>query len=346
LKNNYSVGVLVYNPYDDENHLMRIQSCLNSLFEAANNYSGGKVFFHVVLNMSPPLNSNNIVGVGKITRNFVYGLKDGFPNISIEEYSYRASMMVKGYKKLVDCCLKDDSEYVSIFADDYVVPNNWFDIIDAEILEHAPDYLTPSTTFVAQTNLLVPIKWECFPKLDYVFSGDDKIGVRAGIDSGIVEKMGLSFRKFKTIPFVGPVCFETTVYKKCVLQSVAICTDYYSIFYNIDLFIRIKAANFRGVLSRKSFVFHYGKGATSAVYLAGDEKFDSSPAYKFLIGDIELFNKRNGANIKKWWSGNKPRRNKEYGYYEIHLVILLCNLKSFIKRGVLYGKKLLGLFLQ
>jgi hypothetical protein len=291
--------------------------------------------------MSPPINVNNVVGVGEVTKSLVYGLKNSYKNISIQEYSYQASMNVKGYKYLVDSCLKDNSEYISIFADDYVVPNNWFDIVNDEISEHSPDYLTPSTTFVAQSNLLGLVKWKNFPKLDYVLSDDKKIGVKSGVNSDIVEEMSAPSRKLKTIPFVGPVCFETTVFKKRVLQRVAICTNYYSTFYNIDLFIRIKAADFQGVLSRKAFIFHYGKGATKAVYLAGDEKFDSSPAYEFLMRDIELFNKRNKRNIKKWWGGDKPVRNIEYRYYEIYLIILLCNLKSFFKKRIVCGKKIL-----
>lgn len=342
LKNKYSIGVLVYNPFDDEDHQRRISSCLVSLIDAADNFGRENVYIHVLLNMSSPLGENSAPGVGHATKNLVNNLRGSYKNISIHEYSYKKSMNVKGYALLVECCLIDCADYISIFADDYVVPKNWFYIVNSEISKHTPDYLTPSTTFVAQTNLLVPIKWNSFPNINYVVSDGVRIGVKSGVDSDTVESMAIPAKRCKTIVFTGPVCFETTVFKANVLIKVRLCSEYYSLFYNIDLFLRIKAAGFKGVLSRKSFVFHYGKGATKAVYSSGDEKYDSSPAYRFLLNDIDLFNRRNGTNIKKWWEGDKPVRNTEYSYLHTQLLVIFYNLMSYVKKGVICGKRILG----
>lgn len=96
-----------------------------------------------------------------------------------------------------------------------------------------------------------------------------------------------------------------------------------------------------GYISRKSFVFHYGKGGTSSLYKkTGDEKFSGSPVEKNLISDVDLYNKRNNTNAGYWWK--KPATNqitlskesiiKLVKYYDKRDRNLIKNFRNIIKK--------------
>lgn len=305
-KTDFAVGVLVYNPYDDVAHIERVQKAISSLIRSAVN-SQLDVNILVLLNNSKTPDCKT-AGVGVKTKATVYNLVKQFECCRIDEISYEDSMNVKGYVSLMKSLgLWLDYKYLTIFADDYIVPIDWFDTVWAEFkVNKNIDFILPSTCFVAQQNLIFPTK------IGKKWVKNTAFDALVGIDSGVtfedVDKISKVAKYFPSIPYFPPCTFETAVFKREVIDTVGYpCEEYYSILYNTDYFECILSLNYYGVISRKSFVFHHGKGATRVVFKNGDEKYSGSPVECRLISDINLYNARRGKSLKQWWSDSSKK---------------------------------------
>jgi hypothetical protein len=327
----FAVGVLIYNPYDDEYHLERIMSCVRSLIAAAQAARQVSVSLLLVPNMSEPL-GQNIPGTGPETLKRLNDLASSAQaSVKIEPHSYRDSMNVKGYNFILKRLFADESnDFISVFADDYIVPRDWFDVAFDELSKHTKaDFLIPATSFVAQANLLVPLTikkhWQLNTEGEVVF------GVTTGVTFEDVEEIARSCRSYPTIRFMPPPSFETAVFRRAFLEKHGFLhEDYYSLFYNTEYFDRALASGFTGVTSRRAFVFHHGKGATKAVFKQGDEKFSKSPAERYLLNDIEIYNRRNNRDIKPWWTSGSPVRVGKPSNMKIRLLMKKYELMSWL----------------
>lgn len=331
-KYDFAVGLLVFNPFDDEYHLERIEKCLSSILNSIRNYDSSKIVLNILFNDSL-IEHIGLPGVGSSTKNLVYNLSAN-SNINLEVCShvYNNSMSV-GYNYLFKRLhSKYDPEYITIFADDYILPVSWFNIIQREILRNKIDYLIPSTSFVAQHNLLVPFKISNSWNLNYIEGTNKCIGVTSGVSIRDVELISRNSQMFSTIKHVGPPSFETTVFSKKILDKIGyLCEDYFFLFFNSEYFIKVKNAGFKGAISRKSFVFHYGKGGTKSVFkLTGDEKFSGSPFESKLISDINLYNFRNNKRIKKWWA-DRPKAVATPSNIYVYIILYYNNALALLK---------------
>lgn len=294
------IGILVFNPLDDEYHLERIKTGLNSFIEAikATKY---EVKLFVLLNESV-VESMNLTGVGKQTKDLIYDLTKKYNFIEVHSLSHENSM-VKGYSYLLKHIHQNtNADYLSVFADDYIVPENWIDtILDEFSVYKSVDFIMPSTSYVTHKNLLVP--FDEFDSWEIDIRAGRKVGVKRGVKIEEINAIATGFRKLRTIRYIPSASFETTVFtRNCIDKTGYICEDYYSIFWNTEYFQQLIKNGARGYISRKAFVFHYGKGGTTSLYQeTGDEKYKGSPVEKNLINDVQLYNKRNNAHIGYWW---------------------------------------------
>lgn len=335
---NYGIGILIFNPLDDEYHLERIESCLISMIQAINNYNGGKVKLLLLLNNSF-VEHIGLNGIGDLTRKRVVNiLENSDTDYEILEKEYNNSMAL-GYNTLFKTLFEEyKAKKISVFADDYIIPKNWFRIITSEFNKfESIDYLIPSTSFVAQKNLLVPLKIKEKWTLNKVNDGKDCVGVSKDISLADVEEISNNSQKYSSISHVGPPSFETTVFKFELLEKHGLlCEDYHFLFFNSEYFMRLKQQGAKGIISRKSFVFHYGKGGTKAVFKkTGDEKHKNSPFEKYLLKDISLYNKRNNKNILPWW-GKESKIVGNPHYLIIKLLLVKFNFYSFLKKSAFY----------
>ncbi len=335
------IGVLVFNPLDDENHLERITTCIKSLINAAS-ISNKKTNLFILLNESF-VESINKNGVGDKTKNAITAIAKQYDFVEILSIKYKDSMNVKGYNFLLKHIHqhKNNFKFVSVFADDYVVPNNWIDIVFDEFLVHPKaDFIMPSTSYVTHKNLLVP-----FDDLKH-WDLDIRNGVRVGVKKNAtiedINKISLSLSNFRTIKYTPSASFETTIFDRNCLDKIGYLHEqYFSVFWNTEYFKRMIKSGVLGYISRKCFVFHYGKGGTTSLYKkTGDEKFSGSPVEKNLISDVDLYNKRNNKNIGYWWKTLKPSQktlskktiSELVEYYDRRDKSIFITLKSVIKK--------------
>ncbi|HHP0449472.1 TPA: hypothetical protein ACRZZH_002295 [Vibrio harveyi] len=318
----FSVGVLVFNPFDDIYHMERIRKTIDSLLRAKNIYEtkslGNSVNIYLLGNES--LTHSGDIGLGQRTKAL---LEEYSRSTHVLYKSWSKSMNVKGYNILLKKMYNDGADYISVFADDYIVPIDWFSSVSKEFKENI-DFVMPATTFVAQTKLLVPFSIKKNWKLNY--RGDDLLGVTSGVQFEDVDSLARKCRFYPTIKYFPAPSFETTVFSRRFIDIKGfLCDDYYSLFYNHDFFHDLKKNALNGVISRKSFVFHHGKGGTNALYKKeGDEKFVGSPVESFLRSDVDLFNSRTSSNIEYWWesSTTPPHRKMPTGLSAFSLVIM------------------------
>lgn len=334
------IGVLVFNPLDDKNHLERITTCINSLINTMN-ASNKKANLFILLNESF-VDSINKNGVGEKTKNTITGIAKKYDFVEIMSISCENSM-AKGYNFILKHIHqhKNRFKFLSVFADDYIVSNNWIDIVFNEFLAHPKaDFIMPSTSYVTHKNLLVP--FDDFKHWDLDIRDGVRVGVKKNVAIEDINKISLSMNNFKTIKYTPSPSFETTVFDRNCLDKIGYLHEqYFSIFWNTEYFKRMIKSGVLGYISRKSFVFHYGKGGTSSLYKkTGDEKFSGSPVEKNLISDVDLYNKRNNTNAGYWWK--KPATNqitlskesiiKLVKYYDKRDRNLIKNFRNIIKK--------------
>ena len=329
------IGILVFNPFDDEYHLERIQTCINSIIEAKDNYIyNDEISIYVLENLSSPIGLK-VDGVGPITRNWL----DNNKSILKHEIVYTNSMMVKGYNELLKIEYNDNCDYISVFADDYIMPNDWFNIILQKFKDNIK-FVMSSTTFVAQKNLLIPFrirkKWELNRRNNLIMGVNRFVTIE---DINIISK---KIRFLNDIKYIESPSFESTLFHRSIMNEIGFLdTNYYSLFFNFDYFRRItKHFGNVGIISGNSFVFHYGKGGTKALYKKeGDEKHKDSPVESYLISDVERYNKQYGSNVDYFWRNPNISKNKNsyfYGWYNI----IKFNLIDLIRKSEFLTLKL------
>ncbi len=337
METNYDlgIGVLIFNPQDDVMHLERIEKCITSLVSASNNTSK-KVQLMFLMNMSV-IGKPEVQGVGPATQSLVKRLSEKAKNkILIQERKSPHSMNVKHYAYLQSSLNDAGCAKVVVFADDYIVPIKWIDTVLNEFEEFpAADFITPSTSFVAQTNLIVPIKIK--PKWQPSIYNNHVYGITSGISQEDVEEISQKVSSYPTIKYIPSPSFETTVFTNGFLkQHGYVDSRYFSIFYNTEYFKKALSKGAKGYISRKSYVFHYGKGGTAAVEKEKrDEKYKGSPVEKYLLKDIELYNKNTGSCIEPWWGSKEGRYSAPLDNYQRELQMRMYNYRD-IGAKILY----------
>ncbi len=299
----FGVGVLVFNPVDDPAHLERIQKCLSSIQVAIESASGLNIKVHVGLNHSQ-VDHLGVKGIGPKTQAwldaFLSKHPDHFKATPFDEKNslvYGYDFLLRGWKD------QTEARRVVIFADDYILPRGWFSVVNREFSKRPDaDFIMPSTCFVAQKNLLVPMKLPAHWELHRSETGEP-IGAKTGVTIDDVDRISRKAGLLPTIRFVGPPSFETTVFTRAFLERFGtLHTEYYSMLYDFDYIVGAVTKGAVGYISRKAFVFHHGKGGTAAAYKATrDEKYKGSPVEEKLAHDVDLYNRRNNAKVPYFW---------------------------------------------
>ena len=309
------IGLLVFNPFDDADHLERVTHGLQSMINAIH-HTDKRAKLSVLMNQTvvgnPALN-----GVGKQTEDKVKELlKSSDTEYSLGAAQFPDSMNVAAYHRLQQELHKEDRCHkVVVFADDYIVPCNWIETVFAEFGQHKyADFLTPSSVFIPQKDILVPL--ELKPEWKLVKQEGRIVGIASGVSMEDVNRMARSHKNKKTIMHMkGRNSFETTVFTDRFLELNGYVHPYYfSIYYNHEYFKRAKNLRNKaiGIISRRSFVFHYGKGGTASLHQkTRDEKYRGSPVEKYLMHDVDMYNKRNAKNVGYFWQKpmNKKKKN-------------------------------------
>lgn len=332
------LGVLVFNPYDDEEHLQRIEHCLQSLINAIH-HNNQKVKLFVLMNRT--VIGKNIEGVGRQTRHTVTELlKSSATDNRLVAAQFPNSMDVAPYHRLqTELHRKDKCKKVVVFADDYIIPHSWIETVFTEFRRHKhAEFLTPASIFVPQQDLLVPV--ELKPKWKVVKQDGRVVGIAGGVSGEDVENIAMEHKNKKAIRHFNGNSFETTVWTDLFLSHYGyIYPHYFSIWYNNEYFDRAKHSGARGIISYSCFVFHYGKGGTSALYReTRDEKYEGSPAEKYLIRDVDMYNKRNAQHIGYWWQQPTYKRNKNIPFSDLNKIIEK-RIKKNYWRSFLYNIK-------
>ena len=313
------MGLLVFNPYDDASHLERITHCLQSLINAIH-YTDKRVKLLVLMNQTvvgnPMLN-----GVGKQTELKVKELlKSSDAEYSLVAAQFPDSMNVASYHRLQqELHKRDGCHKVVVFADDYIIPYNWIETIFTEFRRYKyADFLTPSSVFIPQRDALVPL--ELKPKWKLVKREDRIVGIASGVSIEDVNSMARLHENKKTIMHLNANSFETTVFTDRFLElNGYVHPHYFSVYYNHEYFKRAKRNKAQGIISRRSFVFHYGKGGTASLYQkTGDEKYRGSPVEKFLMRDVDMYNKRNAKNADYFWKKPMNKKTKKISFSDIN----------------------------
>ena len=107
----FGIGVLIFNPLDDEFHLERINRCVSSLIRTIDYCSDIKTKLILLMNESfvPSINKT---GIGPNTKEMVEDLvTKGNIDCEIVFHSYKNSMNVKGYNFLLKKMAKEISPY-------------------------------------------------------------------------------------------------------------------------------------------------------------------------------------------------------------------------------------------
>ena len=116
----YYAGVFCFNPLDDPYHLERIERCLTSIIRAAKN-TKLRIKVVVGLNMSVVQKKQNIIGIGRITKNKIEEICNPLQIEMIEYNGINANS--RGYSMLLEYGkLKTDASKIVVFADDYIIP--------------------------------------------------------------------------------------------------------------------------------------------------------------------------------------------------------------------------------
>ena len=314
-QNNLNIfgGVFVFNPLDDPYHMERIKNNLNSIILAAKK-SKKRINLLISMNCSPVETPDGVIsGVGTKTKDMIkYICKDA--GIKTKEYREEiSSACARGYNDLLIYGYNNtDAEKIVIFADDYIMPSFWFDMMSLNFDKNPEaSFVMPITSYVSQDNLRVNI--ENHPNWDVRVApkGDHKKWnyqtIYGGVEIEHIEEISKKFIYDGVVGYLDPPSFETTMFKRELIEKVGfIHEEYFSCFYDSDYFNMIKSKGLKGVIARNCFIFHYGKGATKALYKeTADEKYKNSPVEKLLLKDIEVWNKRNNQNVKPWWGEKK-----------------------------------------
>lgn len=319
INNNFSlsIGVLIYNSSDNIDHIERISKCIVSLIEAAKFYNG-KIKILLLLNYS--FDYYGRCGVGHLTENTVLNLYkkyiNEYDNIYISGIRYENSMNVAGYSFIQSWGLLQDSEYIVVSADDYVYPKKWFVRLNMiyRNAENHNKFIIPTTTFLAQGNLQAPVRIKKNWTINYS-TNKEILGIKSGLTISDVNQISKYCQFIPCRNYREPPMFEVSIIPRNIIKEVGtVDKSYYSIFYNIEYFENILRKGYKGLISNKLFVFHYGKGGTQTVFNMGDEKYVNSPVEKNLLRDITLYNEKNQKNITPWW-GSKPTRIKTRGFF-------------------------------
>jgi len=302
----YYAGIFCFNPLDDPYHLERIDTCIKSIIRSAK-HAKLRIKIVVGLNMSIVDGNKKIVGVGEKTREEIKEICN-LNEIEIIEYN-GINANSRGYSMLLeDGKNNTDSRKVVVFADDYIVPFFWFDIMEKNF-EFNKDisFITPITSFVAQENLRVMIENHPSWDIRVAEKGDHKRWdyqtIYGGVEISHIDNIAKKFVYNGTTPWTEPPSFETTVFKRELLLEVGeIHPEYHSCFYDSDYFKMIAKKSFKGLIAKNCFTFHYGKGGTKSFYKeTADEKYINSPVEGQLNKDIEIWNRRWNQNVKPWW---------------------------------------------
>ena len=191
------------------------------------------------------------------------------------------------------------------------MPNFWYDVINFNF-KHTRDasFMVPATCFVSQNNLRYDIEY--MPEWDVRVAnkGDHKKWgyktIYGGVKIDHINSIARQFVNNGVVPYCDPPSFETTVFKRELIDTVGyIHEEYFCCFYDSDYFKKIQQKKLKGYIAKNCFIFHYGKGGTKALYKeTADEKYKESPVEQQLLNDVSVWNKRWRQNVKPWW-GNK-----------------------------------------
>jgi len=300
-------GIFVFNPLDDVYHLERIENCITSICIAAEQ-SKSNIKITIGLNKSI-VNVDNVEfsGVGDTTIKLIDKLKKQFNFNTIDYNGVNANS--RGYDMLLQYAHQNtDAKKIIIFADDYIMPNFWFDLMQLNF-KATPDaqFFMPATCFVAQENLKYDIgfmpEWDVRVAEKGDHSRWDIKTIYGGVKIEHINNIAKKFIHNNNIPYYDPPSFETTVFKRELIDTVGyIHNEYFSCFYDNDYFKLIQQKNLKGYIAKNCFIFHYGKGATKSLYKeTADEKFEESPVINQLLSDISVWNKRWNQNVVPWW---------------------------------------------
>ena len=244
-------------------------------------------------------------GVGPKTKQLIYRLLAASDiDYLIKERRSPNSNNVRHYNTLQQHLHeKEHCQKVVVFADDYIVPTNWIQTILTEFKRYPKaNYLTPSTVFVPQEKLLVPLTIK--PNWKVVKQRNGRIvGIKHGVSINDVNAIAYSLRREKTLQKEVGGSFETTIFTRQFLDKYGyVDPRYFSIYYNNEYFLKARASGARGIISRRAFVFHHGKGGTASCYKkTRDEKYEGSPVEMLLARDVRRFNKKNNANAPNYF---------------------------------------------
>mgnify|MGYP003134346006 CR=1 FL=1 len=304
----YYAGILCFNPLDDPYHLERIDNCIESIAKSAN-FTKKRVKIVIATNDTlVKTNENELNGVGPETKMLI-SQKSKKYNIDLISYGKpNINSCSRAYSFLTEYGKENtDAKKIVIFADDYIMPYFWFDIMDINFKNNNASFITPATSFVAQENLKIDINFHPDWDVRIAEKGDHKKIKTKTIYSGVkiehIDDIAKTMIKDGVSPWSFPPSFETTVFKRELLEEVGpIHDEYFSCFYDNDYFRMIAEKNFKGLIAKNCFIFHYGKGGTKALYKeTADEKFKESPVEHQLISDVNTWNRRWSENVKPWW---------------------------------------------
>jgi hypothetical protein len=304
----FYAGIFCFNPLDDPYHMERISNNISSICKAAK-ISKSRIKLVVSMNKSN-IALLDLCGTGEKTENLIKKIQSEYGFDIIEYTGVNANS--RGYNQLLmHGHQKTDAKKIVIFADDYIMPFFWFDMMSINFKKHKDAYfIMPCTSYVAQKNLEMNIEEHPDWDIRVADKGDHKKWNYKTIYGGVkiehINEIAKKFVKNNLINYSDPPSFETTVFKRELIDTVGYIHDeYFSCFYDNDYFKTIEKNKLSGMIARNCFIFHYGKGGTKALYKeTADEKFKDSPVEHQLNKDIETWNKRWGHNIEPWW-GNK-----------------------------------------
>lgn len=299
----FYAGVFVFNPLDDECHLERIEKTITSICKAAE-VSPLTITVDILLNKS--VVHDGSLGVGLRTQELVKSLQSKY-GFQIREYT-KENSCARGYRDLLSYGHDTGAKYIVVFADDYIIPSFWFDTMVSNFNRVGDaSFITPATCNVVQTNLVNKFKPHPSWDVRVASKGDhNRLNYEttyAGVEIEHIESLASSFLNQQVVAYRPPPSFETTVFKKELLDSIGYFSpEYFAIFYNTDYFETIIRSGAKGYIAKNCFAFHYGKGGTKALHKeTADEKYVNSPYEEKLMSDLNLWNKRTGRNVKPWW---------------------------------------------
>ena len=306
----YYVGVFIFNPYDDVYHLERIMTCIKSIVNSIQN-SNDKIRFSLGLFLNESkIENSNITGVGQKTKQSIASFlneKNISENVKVHKFS-RENSCAKGYNSILKYGFqKTSAKKISVFADDYILPTSFFNIMDENFRKNNVDFIVPSTTFVSQENLKINIDFHKDWDVRIASSGDQNRlnykTIYGGVKIEHIDKINSSLVNLGVVDFSPPPSFETTFFTRNLVEKIGFIVDeYYSCFYDNDYFRMIGRQRLKGKIAKNCLAFHYGKGGTKSYHKeTADEKYKGSPVEDKITNDVKVWNKRWGENVKPWW---------------------------------------------